>query len=53
MTQSISGSGLGLFIAKGHVEAHGGSIWLKSKGGKGSKFSFSLPVGEEDKIDEI
>ncbi|MDO8568778.1 MAG: ATP-binding protein, partial [Dehalococcoidales bacterium] len=38
------GSGLGLFITKGHVEAHGGKIWLESAVGKGSKFSFSLPL---------
>lgn len=39
------GSGLGLVIAKGIVEAHGGKIWAESLGkGKGSTFSFSLPL---------
>ncbi|MDB4988158.1 MAG: multi-sensor signal transduction histidine kinase [Myxococcaceae bacterium] len=37
------GSGLGLYIAKGIVEAHGGRIWADSKLGAGSSFSFVLP----------
>jgi signal transduction histidine kinase len=37
------GSGLGLSIAKGIVEAHGGSIWLESAPGSGTTFFFSLP----------
>ena len=38
-----TGSGLGLAIAKFLVELHGGRIWLDSKVGQGSTFSFSLP----------
>lgn len=37
------GLGLGLFISKGIVEAHGGRLWAESQLGKGSTFSFTLP----------
>lgn len=38
------GAGLGLPIAKGIVESHGGQIWVQSEPGAGTKFSFTLPV---------
>ena len=41
------GSGLGLFIAKNIIEAHGGKIWFESEEEKGSVFHFLLPVKKE------
>jgi two-component system, OmpR family, sensor histidine kinase VicK len=44
-SKSYKGTGLGLFISKGIIEAHGGKIWGENNSnGKGAKFSFSLPT---------
>jgi len=44
--RATGGSGLGLTIARRLVEAHGGQITVQSKLGKGSRFSFTLPIAE-------
>jgi len=42
--RKFGGAGLGLAISRGIVISHGGKIWVESKEGNGSKFSFTLPV---------
>jgi len=47
MRMDTEGSGLGIFITKNIIEAHGGKIWFESEENKGTTFFFTLPVKEE------
>jgi signal transduction histidine kinase len=46
LTRQTPGAGLGLFLVKSVVEAHGGRVWVDSQLGRGSTFSFTLPLVE-------
>ena len=52
-TKSYQGTGLGLFISKGIIQAHGGKIWAENTkdnkdGKRGATFRFSLPISKEN-----
>jgi signal transduction histidine kinase len=46
--RSSQSTGLGLFISKGIIEAHGGRLWAESEPGRGSTFRFTLPLVQQE-----
>lgn len=49
LEQGSKGTGLGLYISKAIIDMHKGRIWVKSKLGVGSTFSFTVPMYKEEK----
>jgi two-component system sensor histidine kinase VicK len=49
VSKSFAGTGLGLYISKGIVEARGGKIWAQNNSdGKGATYTFSIPLIKEE-----
>lgn len=46
LTRRFSGTGLGLPLARGLVEQHGGSLWVESAPSQGSTFTFNIPLAD-------
>jgi signal transduction histidine kinase len=48
---SRTGTGLGLFIVRGLVDAHGGTVWVETADSGGARVRFSLPIGRPEALD--
>ncbi len=53
LTTEVGGTGLGLAIVKSIVDLHGGEVWAVSKVGKGSTFTFTLPVEPKKEVKKL
>jgi PAS domain S-box-containing protein len=51
LRREAQGSGLGLYLARAVIEAHGGKIWVESQLGRGARFLFTLPLGRRQLMD--
>lgn len=52
LRRETQGSGLGLYLSRAIVEAHGGRIWVESQPGRGARFLFTLPLGRRRLTDD-
>ena len=52
-SKNANSSGLGLYISKQIIDAHGGKIWIESKEGQGTRVFFTLPIIVENREDKV
>lgn len=52
LRRSTAGAGLGLYLSKAIVEAHGGQIWVRSESNKGTTFFMAIPIEQQTGTDE-